>query len=106
MWTPTAGQTLRSRKDERREANDRDEYVIGTCVEAENELVTHVTSFIRSFRAHKEAELFVKVSGSFRARTPSRAIAEKFEEEVLRMKELCSHMDISVHTFRKISLVL
>ena len=35
------------------------------------------------------------VRGSFLARTTSRAIATKFEEEIIRLKNLCTHMDIS-----------
>ena len=42
------------------------------------------------------------VPGTFKAPTPSRAIATKFEREILRLKELCAHMDISVETLRKI----
>ena len=36
------------------------------------------------------------VRGSFLARTTSRAIATKFEEEIIRLKNLCTHMDIDV----------
>ena len=34
------------------------------------------------------------VQGSFLARTTSRAIVTKFEEEIIRLKNLCTHMDI------------
>ena len=36
------------------------------------------------------------VPGTFKAQTPSRAIVMKFEREILQLKELCAHMDISV----------
>ena len=44
--------------------------------------------------------------GTFKARIPSRAIATKFEREILRLKELCAHMDTSVETLRKNSNVV
>ena len=65
-------------------------------------------------RAYDDNEVSVKVSGSktlenglvvpetFKTRTPNRAIATKFEREILQLKELCAHMDISVKTLRKI----
>ena len=66
-------------------------------------------------RAYDDNEVSVKVAGprrlkrglvvpgTFKARTPNRATATKFEREILRLKELCAHMDISVETLRKIS---
>ena len=71
----------------------------------------HINTFLR---AYDDNEVSVKVSGSktlenglvvpgtFKTRTPNRAIATKFEREILRLKELCAHMDISVKTSRKI----
>ena len=65
-------------------------------------------------RAYDDNEVSVKVTGSrrlenglvvpgsFKARTPSRAIAMSFEWDILRLKELCAHMDIRVETLRKI----
>ena len=71
--------------------------------------------FIYTFlRAYDDNEVSCKVTGSrrlehglvlsgtFKARTPSRAIATKFEREILQLKELCAHMEISVETLRKI----
>ena len=46
------------------------------------------------------------VPGAFLARTTSRAIATKFEEEITRLKELCSHMDITVEKLRRRPLFL
>ena len=66
------------------------------------------------FLSTHENEVFVKVTGSrklenghvvpgtFRARTQSRAITTKFEQEMSRLKQLCGHMDISVSTLKKI----
>ena len=65
-------------------------------------------------RSYDDIEVSVKVTGSktlenglvvpgtFKTRTPNRAIATKSEREILRLKELCAHMDISVKTLRKI----
>ena len=38
----------------------------------------------------------VKAIGSFLPRTTDRAIATKFEEEIIRLKDLCTHIDIIV----------
>ena len=121
VWTPTLGEKLNCREDNRKEAKQHDDYAIGTYLEAntDNELVGHVpmelSYLIYTFlRAYDDNEVSVKVAGSrrlenrlvvpgtFKARTPSRAIATKFEREILRLKELCAHMDISVETLRKI----
>ena len=84
-----------------------------------SEFIRHVpmelSYFIYTFlRAYDDNEVSVKVTGSrrlengllvpgtFKARTPSRAIATKFEREILRLKDFCAHMDISVETLRKI----
>ena len=65
-------------------------------------------------RAYDDNEVSVKVTGSrrlenglvvpgaFKGRTSSRAFATKYEREILRLKELCAHMDIAVETLRKI----
>ena len=65
-------------------------------------------------RAYNDNEVSIKVTGSktldnglvvpgtFKTQTPNRAIATKFEQEILQLKELCTHMDISVKTLRKI----
>ena len=109
------------REDDRKEARQHDEYAIGTYLEdnTDRELVGHVpmelSYLIYTFlRACDDNEVSVKVTGSrrlenglvvpgtFKARTPRRAIATKFEREILRLKELCAHMDISVETLRKI----
>ena len=121
VWTPTLGEKLNCREDNRKEAKQHDDYAIRTYLEANtgNELVGHVpmelSYLIYTFlRAYDDNEVSVKVAGSrrlenglvvpgtFKARTPSRAIATKFEREILRLKELCAHMDISVETRRKI----
>ena len=56
-------------------------------------------------KARHENQVQVKVTGSrrlengpFVARTTSRAIATTFEEEIIRLKELCTYMDITVET--------
>ena len=121
VWTPTLGEKLHCREDNRKEAKQHDDYAIGTYLEANtgNELVGHVpmelSYLIYTFlRAYDDNEVSVKVAGSrrlenglvvpgtFKARTPSRAIATKSEREILQLKELCAHMDISVETLRKI----
>ena len=38
----------------------------------------------------------VKVIGSFLTRMTNRAIATKFEEEIIRLKNLCTHIEIMV----------
>ena len=115
------GEKLNCREDDRKEAKQHDEYAIGTYLEAYtgSELVGYVpmelSYLIYTFlRAYDDNEVSAKVTGSrrlenglvvpgtFKARTPSRAIATKFEREILRLKELCAHMDISVETLRKI----
>ena len=115
MWTPTLGQKLNCREDDRKEAKQHDEYAVGTYLEANtgSEPVGHVpmelSYLIYTFpRAYDDNEVSVKVTGSrtlenglvvprtFKARTQSRAIATKFEQDILRLKELCAHMDISV----------
>ena len=121
VWTPTLGEKLNCREDDRKEAKQHDEYPIGTYLEAYtgSELVGYVpmelSHLIYTFlRANDDNEVSAEVTGSrrlengpvvpgtFKARTPSRAIATKFEREILRLKELCAHMDISVETLRKI----
>ena len=59
-------------------------------------------------KARHENKVQVKVTGSrrlehgaFLARTTSRAIATKFEEEIIRLKELCTYMDITVENQTK-----
>ena len=121
LYGLTLGEKLNCREDNRKEAKQHDDYAIRTYLEANtgNELVGHVpmelSYLIYTFlRAYDDNEVSVKVAGSrrlenglvvpgtFKARTPSRAIATKFEREILRLKELCAHMDISVETRRKI----
>ena len=121
VWTPTLGEKLNCPEDNRKEAKQHDKYAIGTYLEANtgNKLVRHVpmelSYLIYTFlRAYDNNEVSVKVAGSrrlengfvvpgtFKARTPSRAIATKFEREILQLKELCARMDISVETLRKI----
>ena len=41
------------------------------------------------------------ITGSFLARTTSSAIATKFEEEIIRLKELCTDMNIIVEKLRR-----
>ena len=72
----------------------------------------YMYTFLRTY--DDKGEVSVKVTGSkmlknglvvpgtFKTRTPNRAIATKSEREILRLKELCAHMDISVKTLRKI----
>ena len=93
-------------------------YNFGTYLEADNKLVGHVP-MERSFliftflKARHENKVQVKVTGSrrlengaFLARTTSRAIATKFEEEIIRLKELCTYMDITVEKLRRRPLFL
>ena len=94
-----------------------------TSVSLDNKLVGHVpmelSSLIFTFlKARHENNVQVKVTGSrslenglvvpgsFLARTTSRAIATKFEEEIIRLKELCTHMDITVEKLRRRPLFL
>ena len=87
-------------------------------LEADNKLVGHVPmelSFLifTFLKARHENNVQVKVTGSrrlengllvpgsFLARTTSRAIATKFEEEIIRLKELCTHMDITVEKLKR-----
>ena len=91
----------------------------GTYLEANtgSELVRHMPMELSyliytSLRAYDDNEVSVKVTGSrglenglvvpgtFKVSIPSKAT--KFEWEILRMKELCAHMDLSVETLRKI----
>ena len=122
VWTPTLGEKLNCREDDRKEAKQHDEYAIGTYLEANtgSELVGHVpmelSYLIYTYLiAYDDNEVSAKVTrrvkrlenvlvtpGTFKARAPSSAIAAKFEREILRLKELCTHMDISVETLRKI----
>ena len=113
------GNNLTCKEHNREEAKDHDEYAVGTYLKANNELVGHVPidlSFLIYIflRAHNNNEIAVKIIGSrrlenglvvhgaFIARTPSRAIASKFEREILRLKELCIHMEIAVERLMRI----
>ena len=88
-----------------------------TYLEADNKLVGHVpmelSFLILSFlKARSENKVQVKVTasrrlknglvfpGSFMTRTTSRAIATKFEEDIIRLKEGCIHIDITVEKLR------
>ena len=121
VWTPTLGEKLNYCKDDRNEDKQHDGYATGTYLEANtgSKLVGHVPMelpyLIYIFlRAYNNNEVSVKVTGSrrlenglvvpgtFKVRTPNRAVATKFEQEILQLKELCAHMDISVETLRKI----
>ena len=122
-WSPIIGESLACRKDDRKEAKEHDEYAVGTYLEADNKLVGHVPmelSFIifPFLKARHENKVQIKVNGSrrlenglvvpgsFLARTTSRAIATKFEEEIIRLKELCTHVDITVEKLRRRPLFL
>ena len=59
-------------------------------------------------KARHENKVQVKVTGSrrlengaFLARTTSGAIATKFEEEIILLKELCTYMDVTVEKLRR-----
>ena len=43
---------------------------------------------------------------TFKARTQNMAIATKFQREVLRLKQHCAHMDISVETEKNSNVVI
>ena len=118
-WSPIIGESLACRNDDRKEAKEHDEYAVRTYLEADNKLVGHVPmelSFLifTFLKACHENKVQVKVAGSnglvvpgaFLARTTSRAIATKFEEEITRLKELCTHMDITVEKLRRRPLFL
>lgn len=96
-------------EDDGKEAKQHYEYAVGTCLKANTgrELVGHVpielSYLMYTFlRAYDDDEVSVKVTGSrrlenglvvpgtFKVRTPSRAIATKFERETLRLRELCA----------------
>ena len=67
-------------KDDRKEAKEHDEYTVGTYLEVVNKRFGRVPMVL---------------PGSFLARTTSRAIATKCElKEIIRLKELCTHMGI------------
>ena len=81
----------------------------GTYLEANtgSELVRHVPmelSYLNEVSVKvtgsRRLENGLVVPGTFKVPIPSKAT--KFEWEILRMKELCAHMDISVETLRKI----
>ena len=120
-WSPVIGESLACRNDDRKEAKEHGEYAVGTYLETDNKLVGHVPmelSFLIFTFLNFENKVQVKVTGSrrlenglvvpgaFLARTTSRAIATKFEEEITRLKELCSHMDITVEKLRRRPLFL
>ena len=122
-WSPIIGESLTCRKDDRKEAKEHDEYTVGTYLEADNKLVGHMPmelSFLifTFLKARHENKGQVKVTGSrrlenglvvpasFLARMTSRAIATKFEEEIIRLKELCTRMDITVEKLRRRALFL
>ena len=82
-------------------------------LEADNKLVGHVLmelsflifTFLKKARSENKVHV-IKVTGSrrlknrpvvpgsFLTRMTSRAITTKFEEEVIHLKNLCTHMDI------------
>ena len=124
-WSPIIGESLARRNDDHKEAKEHNEYPVGTYLEADNKLVGHVpmelsflTCIFTFLKACYENKVQVKVTGSrrlenglvvpgsFLARTTSRAIATKFEEETIRLKELCTHMDITVEKLRRRPLFL
>ena len=70
-WSPTVGESLACRKDDRKEAKEHDEYAVGTYLEADNKLVGHVPmelSFLlfTYLKARRENKVQVKVTGSRR----------------------------------------
>ena len=73
VWTPTLGEKLNCREDDRKEAKQHDEYPIGTYLEAYtgSELVGYVpmelSYLIYTFlRAYDDNEVSAKVTGSRR----------------------------------------
>ena len=42
----------------------------------------------------------IAVLGSFLAKTKGRAIAEKFYDEIIRLKKVCIYMDVIVERLR------
>ena len=64
-------------------------------------------------RARQDNNVQVKVTGtrtlengllvpaSFQARTTNLAMTKRFEGEICRLRELCSHMEIKVETLRR-----
>ena len=113
------GESLACRKDDRKEAKEHDEYAVGTYLEADNKLVGHVPMelffLIFTFlKARHENNVQVKVTGSRRLENGlvvpgsflARTTSTKFEEEIIRLKELCTHMDITVEKLRRRPLLL
>lgn len=87
--------------------------MVGTFVQENNKLAGHVPmelSFLifTFLRAQGKSQVLVTVTGgrilenglvipgSFRARTTSRQMGTKFEDELRQLKDICTHMDISV----------
>ena len=107
---------LACRNDDHKEAKEHNEYAVGTYLEADNKLghVRIELSFLTLtfLKAHHENKVQVKVTGSrrlenglvvlgcFLVRMTSTVVATKFEQEIYRMKELCTHMDITVEKLR------
>ena len=94
--SPIIGESLACRNDDRKEAKEHDEYAVGTYLEADNKLIGHVPMELS----------FLIFPGAFLARTTSRVIATKFEEEITRLKELCTSIDITVEKLRRRPLFL
>ena len=52
----------------------------------------------------KKMENGLAVLGSFLAKTKGRAIAEKFYDEIIRLKKVCIYMDVIVERLRPLFL--
>ena len=108
------GEKLTCHEDKRKEAKEVDEYAIGMYMEARHVLVELLFLIYMFLNAFDQNEVKARVAGSrklenglvvpaaFIVRTTKRAFAMKFEKEILRMKDLCGHMNIEVEALRKI----
>ena len=111
-WTPAKGEILICQKDDREEAKLYDEHAIG-IYQNDSLLVGHVPielSFIICcfLRAHNKNSLLVRVTGPrklenglvvpgcFTAFTQSAEMG-RLKRELLRVQELCKHMDLDIN---------
>ena len=112
VWTPFKGEILICRKDNREEAKLHDEHAIG-IYQKDSVLVGHIPielSFVvcSFLQAHKNNFMAVRVigprkledglivPGCFTAFTQSVEMGRRLNNELLRVQELCQHMDLTI----------
>ena len=124
VWTPTLGEKLNCREDDRKEAKQHEEYAIGTYLESNtgSELAGHVpielSYLIYTFlRAYNDNEVSAKVTGSkrlenglvvpgtFKARTNTDKYGTYVYTPIQRQefKEGNLHRTISAHIITQIN---